>query len=140
MTYSIHPVVQQEFDEAFIWYENQQKGLGNKFSKKVFSAINDILSHPEAHVLIDNEGHRKYVMHIFPYKIIYKYYEARQLCSIVAIAHSKRKQGYWKSACKRLPLKLIPISFYLFHLPFLNSINNESYACKEPSPHGKCSQ
>jgi toxin ParE1/3/4 len=94
MTYSIHPAVQAEYDKAFIWLENREKGLGNKFSKEIFSAISQILSNPDAYSVID--GHRKYVMKTFPYKIIYKYYKENQTCSIVAIAHDRRQPDYWK--------------------------------------------
>jgi plasmid stabilization system protein ParE len=96
MIYTIHPAVQQEYDQAFVWHENKQTGLGDKFSKEIFSAINAILSNPEAWTIIDNHGHRKYVIDSFSYKIIYKYYQKKQICSIIAIVHDRQRQGYWK--------------------------------------------
>jgi hypothetical protein len=30
---NLHPLIQQDFSEAYIWYEDQQKGLGERFLK-----------------------------------------------------------------------------------------------------------
>jgi hypothetical protein len=40
------------------------------------------------------EGTRRYLMQRFPFSVVYR--QKRRTLQIVAVAHSKRKPGYWK--------------------------------------------
>jgi hypothetical protein len=31
----LHPLIQQDYSEAYVWYEDKQKGLGERFLKAV---------------------------------------------------------------------------------------------------------
>jgi len=42
-----------------------------------------------------SHGTRRFVLHRFPFSIIYL--DDPDVLSIVAVAHSKRKPGYWKA-------------------------------------------
>ncbi len=46
-TYDLHPLVQEDYDEGYIWYEEKQKGLGERFLKAVRDKIGEIVQHPE---------------------------------------------------------------------------------------------
>lgn len=48
-SYRLHPNVQDDFTEAYEWYEDQQKGLGERFMKAVRSKIDQITVSPEAY-------------------------------------------------------------------------------------------
>jgi hypothetical protein len=39
----LHPLVQQDYNEAYKWYEDQQKGLGERFLKAVRGKIEQII-------------------------------------------------------------------------------------------------
>lgn len=41
--YQIHPLVEQDFEEGYIWYEERQKGLGERFINAVDAKIKQIL-------------------------------------------------------------------------------------------------
>ena len=47
-TYRLHPLTKQDYDEAYEWYEDKQKGLGERFLKAVRKKIEEIVLHPEA--------------------------------------------------------------------------------------------
>jgi plasmid stabilization system protein ParE len=96
MIFSFQPTARKELIDAIIWHEQQRAELGVDFSEQVFSGIDEILSFPESRAIIDNKGHRKYLISRFHYGIIYKYYKKKQLCVIVAIAHDRHRPDYWK--------------------------------------------
>ncbi len=48
-TYQIHPLVEKDFEEGYIWYEERQKGLGERFINAVDAKIKQILQSPEAY-------------------------------------------------------------------------------------------
>lgn len=45
----VRRIAQEEFDEAFDWYEKQQKGLGVQFAERVREAFAKISARPEVH-------------------------------------------------------------------------------------------
>jgi len=38
-TYRIHPLVKEDFEEGYVWYEERQKGLGEQFINAVDAKI-----------------------------------------------------------------------------------------------------
>ncbi|MBI3235037.1 MAG: type II toxin-antitoxin system RelE/ParE family toxin [Bacteroidetes bacterium] len=48
-TYRLHPLIRQDYDEAYAWYEDKQKGLGERFIKAVRQKIEEIAVHPEVY-------------------------------------------------------------------------------------------
>jgi toxin ParE1/3/4 len=47
----------------------------------------------------DREGNRRRVLHRFPYSVIY---EAQgSTVTVLAVAHHRRRPGYWKATAKR---------------------------------------
>lgn len=48
-TYQIHPLVEKDFEDGYIWYEEKQKGLGERFVNAVDTTIKHILQNPEAY-------------------------------------------------------------------------------------------
>ncbi len=59
-----------ELLDAIDYYELEFSGLGKRFQQEVKSAIKRIIQYPDAWPSEQN-GIRKYVMHKFPYKLIY---------------------------------------------------------------------
>lgn len=89
-----HPQAVEELIEAAQFYESRQDGLGIKF----LNAVEDVLSSVRTNPLMwkpDRLGRRKYRIWKFPYLLIYKVRESRVY--ILAVAHTSRKPGYWKS-------------------------------------------
>jgi hypothetical protein len=42
-TCRFHPLTKQDYDEAYEWYEDRQKGLGERFLEAVRNKIEEIL-------------------------------------------------------------------------------------------------
>lgn len=91
------PEAEQEFREAAQYYEKVAPGIGMTFITKVHTAISFIKQNPFASEEIDS-GIRKKVISRFPYNILYSI-EAG-IIIIIAIAHQKRRPGFWQSRLK----------------------------------------
>ncbi|VGO21268.1 hypothetical protein [Pontiella sulfatireligans] len=48
MKHLFHPAAELEYSDAVDFYENQQPGLGRKFSEEIQAAIRHICEHPMA--------------------------------------------------------------------------------------------
>jgi len=93
MTIRYHPEAVDELTEAARYYEDQQPGLGGRFLDSVEASLSLLEKAPEIWPA-DSRGRRKYLVRRFPYLIIYRYQDGQ--IYVLAIAHTKRKPGYWK--------------------------------------------
>jgi len=83
---------QTELDQAFEWYESQQKGLGVQFLNELDAAVRRMITYPKSYFLIGKEVRRCLVKR-FPYGILYGI-DADKII-VVAVAHLHRKPDYW---------------------------------------------
>lgn len=79
----------EEYQEAFVWYEKAQKGLGERFEKMVEQQLLKIIQHPE-HYSISKHPYREAAIDVFPYVIVYKLNKRKRAIYISAIYHTKR--------------------------------------------------
>jgi plasmid stabilization system protein ParE len=84
----------EEFAAAVRWYEEQRPGLGGEFFDAVIQATSRIQAQPEIGRASRDRRTRRLIMERFPYQIVY--YLSENEIVIVAIAHSKRRPGYWR--------------------------------------------
>lgn len=89
----VHPAAYKELDEARLWYENHASGLGNEFVDEIDRAVVAIQRAPKAWPVY-SEGVRRFLVHRFPFALLYRYNDFK--IQIIAIAHQRRKPGYWK--------------------------------------------
>lgn len=87
-----------KLDQAISWYVSQAPGLGDAFLVEVLSAVERVLSYPEAWHPLD-EGLRRCRLNRFPYGLIYAVENGDIL--VLAVAHLHRKPGYWRERLKR---------------------------------------
>jgi len=88
----------EELTEASQFYESKSAGLGTDFLDAVQQTVDVLRRQP----LIGQEvgmGLRKALTHTFPFTIIYSPEEKEIL--IVAVAHQRRKPGYWRGRIGR---------------------------------------
>ena len=98
MTYEFHPEAEQEFVEAAAYYEQNVTGLGQRFGSEVRHALERLLEYPELGSPVDADL-RRLVLIRFPYGLIYSF--TPDMLRIVAVAHARRRPGYWRSRVNR---------------------------------------
>lgn len=81
-----------EFDEAFHWYAERSGETALSFAAEVDVTIGNVLSDPERFPRT-YAGCQQSRLHRFPYVVVY--HRSADRISIVAIAHVKRRPGYW---------------------------------------------
>ncbi len=74
---------------AYIWYELQQKGLGERFLKEVERTKELISLSPEVYGAKSRKGYREALVKDFPYLIVYKVYPKKKRIFVSAIHHEK---------------------------------------------------
>nr|MDO8109796.1 type II toxin-antitoxin system RelE/ParE family toxin [Candidatus Sigynarchaeota archaeon] len=84
---------EKEMTEAVQFYEAQAKGLGVEFLSEVERAIQSIRETPETWPILEGDLRRR-LLRRFPFGILYRI-EADKIL-IIAVAHLRRKPGYWK--------------------------------------------
>lgn len=90
---SFHELAEIELNDASVYFENEQKGLGLRFLTAAQAAVTLIQEHPQASpIIVDNI--RKKVLRRFPYNIIFSIKPDR--IRILAIASQKRRPFYWR--------------------------------------------
>lgn len=81
-----------ELWEVVEYYEAMCPGLGLDFAAELESSFETISHYPE-HRPLREDGTRRYLMHRFPYIVVYMYLNEK--IWVVAIAHCRRRPGYW---------------------------------------------
>ncbi|MEZ5540225.1 MAG: type II toxin-antitoxin system RelE/ParE family toxin [Pseudomonadales bacterium] len=94
MNLRFHPDAQTEFEQAILYYESQQVGLGARFIDSVESAIDSILSAPTMWPELEAPVRRR-LTRVFPYAILYATFPDHIL--ILAVMHCHQKPSYWAS-------------------------------------------
>ena len=84
-----------ELDEAVRWYEAQRPGLGAEFYDAIREALALIAEHEEAGTSVGRDLRtRRLLVARFPYQIVYRLTATETV--ILAVAHLKRRPGYWR--------------------------------------------
>ena len=89
----VHPEAVAEARAAALWYRERSTLAADAFLLELDRAIERIDKNPEMypHYI---QGTRRYLLQRFPFYLVYR--EIAGKLEIVAIAHGRRKPGYWK--------------------------------------------
>lgn len=90
----IRPAAGADIEDAFVWYEQQRRGLGSEFLKIVDDALIAIQRAPQLHPAI-HRNTRRALLRRFPYGIYYRIYP--DLIVVVACMHGRRNPRRWQS-------------------------------------------
>lgn len=88
---------EQEMIEAAIYYESKSSGLGVDYLEEVERAVKAISDSPNTWPVIAGELRRRLVRR-FPFGILYRI-DPEEIV-VIAVAHLRRKPGYWKERIK----------------------------------------
>jgi toxin ParE1/3/4 len=94
MMFLFHPEAEEELSAAIEYYEERETGLGYDFSAEVFKAIYNVIAHPHAWPVLDDDIHRCLVNR-FPFGILYSV--EPEGIFIIAVMHQRRRPGYWRT-------------------------------------------
>jgi plasmid stabilization system protein ParE len=85
----------EELTEAVRWYESRRPGLGAELLEAVTATLELIDGQPEigAAAYADPETRRALIQR-FPYQVVYR--PEQHGVVVIALAHLKRRPGYWK--------------------------------------------
>ncbi|MFZ0299971.1 MAG: type II toxin-antitoxin system RelE/ParE family toxin [Candidatus Sulfotelmatobacter sp.] len=91
--YRLHPLAWREVEEADGWYFSHSYDVSVEFLSDLYAALETISRAPQRWP-VHTHGTRRFVMQRFPFSVVYL--DDPELVTILAVAHSKRKPGYWK--------------------------------------------
>lgn len=87
-----HPAAEREMLADARYYEQQRPGLGEGFLDEVDRAVAVAVNHPESGTPLG--GTFRWVLtRRFRYAVIYREHDER--IEVVAVAHLRRRPGYW---------------------------------------------
>jgi plasmid stabilization system protein ParE len=89
---------EQELLDAFAHYAGQSLAVAEHFIAAYEAAVLRICELPKAHPPL-KRGTRRYLMPRFPYQVVYRI--EGETIRIYAVAHVKRRPGYWAERLTR---------------------------------------
>ena len=96
------PEASAEFQEAALWYEAQRPGLGLAFLAAVDRTVEHLSAWPETGTVVPGVSGtlsvRTLTVSRFPYYLAYVV--AGDTIRVLAVAHERRRPGYWKPRTK----------------------------------------
>ncbi len=91
--YRLHPEVWLEIEGADDWYLQRSLDASSAFIAAISDAFDTVCQAPHRWPKYLH-GTRRFLLDRFPFSIIYL--DDSDVVTIVAVAHNKRKPGYWK--------------------------------------------
>jgi plasmid stabilization system protein ParE len=89
----ILPEAEQDVEQAYIWYEKQELGLGEEFLRCVDATVQFIRRNQELYPIV-HENYRRAVVRRFPYVLFYEYSEV--VVTIYAVFHCSQNPEKWR--------------------------------------------
>ncbi|MGB2622823.1 MAG: type II toxin-antitoxin system RelE/ParE family toxin [Candidatus Acidiferrum sp.] len=88
-----HEEASREYEAAFKWYLERSEQAAARFASEINRAIDLIAKSPERWPA-GGHGTRRFLLERFPFLIIYR--ELPSVIQVLAVAHGRRRPGYWK--------------------------------------------
>jgi toxin ParE1/3/4 len=95
----VHPEARREASTATTWYHTRSHDAARDFTRAVRAGVQSIRERPAAWARWKGSDVRRKILRRFPYSIFY--IVENDAVVIVAIAHHKRRPGYWKPRLRR---------------------------------------
>jgi toxin ParE1/3/4 len=88
-----HPEAERELIAAKSWYRERSKLAARAFATEIAGSLRNIAASPERWPE-SRPGERRIVLSRFPFSILYRV--ETDVVFIIAVAHQKRRPGYWR--------------------------------------------
>jgi toxin ParE1/3/4 len=95
MKYRFHPAAEAEHLEQVAFYESCQQGLGSRYRTHFLRTIQRICDTPSQYPVEHPPDIRRARLRLFPLTVIYR--ERNGTIQVIAIAHYRRRPGYWSA-------------------------------------------
>lgn len=95
---TVHPEAEAEADRAFARYYAESPSLAFGFDDELTDAFRRVGAAPLTGVPFLRNT-RRMILHRFPFSVVFR--ERSHDIQIVAIAHAKRRPGYWAKRLKQ---------------------------------------
>lgn len=92
MRFVFHPEAEAEAAAQRDYYDNKEEGLGRRFSEWLMMHVGLLTANPQSFPVKWKVRHC--YMSIFPFDIVFEEFDDHIV--IYAVAHTKRKPGYWR--------------------------------------------
>jgi plasmid stabilization system protein ParE len=89
----IHPAALAELKSAVVWYQQRSETAAHNFVSELDRVIELVIASP-GRWPSGEHGTRKLVLQRYPFAVIYR--EKETVVQLLAIAHGRRRPGYWK--------------------------------------------
>jgi plasmid stabilization system protein ParE len=93
MKVEFHPGASQELEAASSFYESRRTGLGEELADEVEEVCLLLAEYPAIGRKAD-DAHRSVPLRRFPFILFYRVRET--VVQIVAVAHKRKRPGYWR--------------------------------------------
>ena len=98
MTFRFHVQAREEYRRAALYYTERSPRLGTEFVTRLEQTLASVQRFPFARHALNPSDMRQALLRQFPYKLVYAVEQdsaGRDLLVIYAVAHTRRKPGYW---------------------------------------------
>jgi plasmid stabilization system protein ParE len=89
-----HPAAAQEVESTYEWYAAQDVSAAHGFREELRQAVGMVAASPQTWPRYGRRA-RRYVFPRYPFSLIYVV--RGDLIEVVAVAHGRRRPGYWQS-------------------------------------------
>ena len=93
-----HPEADQEYLSSLAWYKERSLTAALDFESEFQKAVSVIAEAPERWPIYFSRC-RRYVLHQFPFSIVYCSLEKE--IYVLAVAHGHRRPGYWRKRMRQ---------------------------------------
>ncbi len=91
---SFHLAALEEAEAAALWYRERSPRAAQRFVAEIVKVVEEIIAAPQRWPKAPANT-RRVRLPCFPFIVIYR--ESSDIIQILAIAHGRRRPGYWKS-------------------------------------------
>jgi hypothetical protein len=91
--YRFHPEAEAEHLGQIAFYEGRQKGLGALYRKRFLKVISWVCASSARYRIVRRPDIRRARLQEYPLSIIYR--ERGGEIQVLAVAHDRRRPGYW---------------------------------------------
>lgn len=97
--YNLSQEAEDDMLEAYIWYEQQNPGLGEEFLESLDKASLAIVQNPDTYRIRYKKKVRAFVVERFPYLILYTL--EKNEVNVIAVFNTSRSPKSWKERIEK---------------------------------------